>query len=170
MMSGKCHHDPLIPRRGQLAGPDRTVEAIPLHLARNRQPDTVEHGGDRTSHGSQAGVTFADVVEQRRPVGLVVSRQDGGDAGSDVEGMALIGGALCPEQLGGATLEPIVNPLLLIRGQSLRGHVTKESLDEMPDVTENGYDAFLQSTQRVEVGRNSIRACPISLPHTSQVP
>ena len=171
MVGSEIHHQAFESRRTQFGGTDRPVAAVHLHRGRHRKAYTIEHGGDRATNRTQAGMSFADVMKKRSDKGVVVLGKAGFHPGGDVKGVALIGCALRPEQLGRRLIQSVVNSLLLVRTETRSGEMTKEPLDEVPGVSHLApYDLFLQSTQRVEVGRNSIRSWPMSLPQTSQVP
>ncbi len=117
-------------------------------------------------------MALADVVEQRGGEYVVAPWKRGRRPLGNLEGVALVGGFLSPEQVGTGPAEMVMNELLLKRCEARFGEVTKEAANQVPGVcpTAQRYALFLQSTQYVEVGRNCMRSSPIGSPQFWQIP
>ena len=171
VVGGKGDHDSIEPCCRQIGGPDPSVGAVEAHGRGERDPDAVEYGGDRPADDAEAGKALSDIVQQRGRMRIVIAWKGGGDSRCDREGMSLVGDVLLPEELGAGCVEVLMNQLLLPRSEALRGHIAKKPSNQVPGMPRCAAQATdLQSTQRVEVGRNSMRASPIGLAQTSQIP
>lgn len=163
-MAGKGHGQLACPGFLEAGGTPLTVLDVGRPRVGAFQARQRPQRGKRPSDRSQRHVRLSDVVEERclDPL-LPVARPHG-----HFEGVALVLVTLSEEQrseLGGT--EPIVDPLLLGRTQRTRTEESEEPTSEVGCVLQA---PFLQFTHRMDAGRNSRRASPMSLPHLSQVP
>ena len=120
---------------------------------------------------AEAGEALSHIVQQRCRIRIVIAWKGGGDSRCDGKRVSLVGDALPPEELGACCVQMLMNQLLLSRGEAVRGYIAKKPSNQVPGVPRCvGQAMDLQSTQRVEVGRNSMRASPIGLVQFSQIP
>ena len=172
MVRGEGDHDAIESGSGEVVRPDLPVGAVALHRRGHRQASGVEQRGNRPSDCTKAGMLFAHVVEQGGDEHVIVAWKDYGDPVGNFEGVALITRILGPEQGGPGAAEMVMHELLLARTEAWLCDVAEEPADQVSGVFpgSQGDELFLQSTQNVEVGRNSLRASPIGLPQFWQVP
>ena len=171
MESGKGHNERFGTQVGKRSTADLAMVAVSAISARERQARQVAQSRQRPPERGDPDLSLADVVEEAGPYQFgIVGPQRRHPAGS-LQSVPLIGGLLRPEQGHLLRAKPLVD-LVLFRGvQRTSEQNLEETFGEVQGPTDGGYRVFdLQSTQRVEVGRNSMRAAPISLPHDSQNP
>ena len=171
-MRGEGDHNAIESGSGEIVRTDLTVAAVALHRRGHRQASGVEQRGSRSSDCTKAGMLFANVVEQGGDEHVIVAWKDCCDPVGNLESVALITRVLAPEQDGPDPAEMVMHELLLTGTEAWLGDVAEEPADQVSGVFPDGQgcELVLQSTQNVEVGRNSIRASPIGLPQFWQVP
>ena len=159
-------------RSFDLNGAASPVIAVDAHPGRHRQAGGVEDRRDRTRHGSDAGCSFADVVDERCLDRSGIPRQRYRDATRYIDGMPLVGETLGPEHLGAPSIEIPVHEALILRSGRFGADVSEEAPDEMTGLIETtGHEAAcLHLTQRRTAGRYWMRSSPIWEPQVSQIP
>jgi hypothetical protein len=133
MVPGEHNDDPFQASRFQLGGTNRAVRPVPVHRCGHRQAQSIEHGGDGATDRTQPRVALPDVVKQRRGIGLLVARSERRGTLGHVEGVALIGPSLCPEERGALSVQVVPDLLLFRGGEPGRGQVSKKAGGEVPE-------------------------------------
>lgn len=155
----------------QFRGADRAVGTVGPHPHGERETDRIEHGGDRARHRTQTAGSLADVVEQRGLDGRLVAGEDRSHPAGYVDGVALIGRMLLPEQPRAVGGKHRVDEVLIVRRKRPGGEEPEEPSGEVTAVPDPSAQLFdLQSTHRREVGRYAIRSALISSPQVAQIP
>lgn len=162
-------------RYGQVGRPDSfeqertslTMVPVTLPLRRNRESECRPDRGESPPDGTELAVALPDVVEERSHE-LVAGASELTHRRRDVQRVTLIRRRLREEHQGELRSEDSANLDLLGRGERTGAKEAEEAASEVGEVGQPRCD--LHSTQRVEVGRASIRAAPMSLPQFSQVP
>ena len=149
VVGGEGDHDAIEPGSGELDRPDLTVPAIAPQRRGHRQARRVKHRGNRASDRAEAGMALADVVEQRGNEHVIAIWEHGRHPLGNLEGVALVGGILSPEQVRPGPAEMVMNELLLERSEARFGDVSEEPANQMSGVfpAVQRYELFLQSTQ-----------------------
>ncbi len=129
-------------------------------------------GGDRSGDRPHAETCLADIVEQGGGGGIRVGG-GGGDPAHHRVGVALVAVVLRPEQPETLAIERGGRLAQLGRSERLGEGDLEEAAAEVGQPAQRaGYwdRLALHSTQKREVGRNSMRSAPIVVPQLSQVP
>ncbi len=166
-------HDTVESRVLELPGAYRTVVIVEAEAGSLVGWPTVQHGGDRTPHGTEASVALADVVEQGCHGQVDAVWRAGIHEPGNVVGVALIGDRLGPEEPRARPgSEPAGNPGLLGWAKRLGEEDGEEPSDEVAcRPGPPGQDRVrLHSTHSTALGRNSSRSGEISLPQAWHVP
>lgn len=157
--------------RGEHRGASGTVGSIRSHRRRQWYARSIEHRRQAAPNGSEPDVRLAHVVQERSSQHFGRIRRHGSSP-HGFEGMALVGERLGPEKWSLFAGQNPSDDMLLCRAQWLSEHRSEEAPYQVRHRLETVADQrfALHSTHKREVGRNSIRAAPISLPHDSQLP
>ena len=179
-MSGELHHHRLETHFAQFLCPNATVIEIPGEAAPQRDADLPEAAGDRSSDDPEARMAFADIVEQSGADQVFPVRHVALNPLGRLQGVALISDRLLVKH---STFDigrdPCINqrPFELVETAGRCDlHEPARQVPPGPElVTLHHFGARqalrdLQSMQRTDVGRASIRAAPIWLPQVAQIP
>ena len=159
-------------RSFDLEGATPPVVTVDAHAGRHRQAGGVEKRRNRTRHGSDAGFSFADVVDERCLDRTGISRQHHRDAARNIDGMPLVWETLGPEHFCAPSIQILVHETLVLRPGRFGADVSEEPPDEMTrGIEPTGHEAAcLHLTQRLTAGRYWMRSSPIWVPQVSQIP
>lgn len=149
-----------------------SVVSIRAHAGCHRHADGVENRGDRARNSADVRLKLPDVVEEGRLDCPRVIRERRENASSYIDGVALIGEGLRPEQSGTDAVEVITDEGLILRTGRFGTNMSEEASDQMAGLVEaSGHEAAcLHLTQRRTAGRYWMRSSPISVPQVSQIP
>ena len=171
VQTGKHDRETAAPGFLEFSGSAPPVVALGPHAASHRQVGILEKGRDRSRDRSKVRTPLADVVQQRCFNRLLVSWEPRCHPLGDVQGVALVGEALPPEQVCTRWRQAFVDVRLFFGAERSRAHVAEESQNEVAGCLEpTGHEAALHLTQRRAAGRYSMRSGSISSPHVSQTP